>query len=373
MLTRIPQSLIAASILAAGCATPPQEMHRARFLQFCDLAVSELNKEITPFRDRADDDPSTHHMPFFEDAHAVRALAAAYDMTGRKAYLDACRKWSDLMVRYQSGMIPAGAYYMNHSRAPGQDTGQWNLADSGSVGQGVLATAVRCSEPAERGRYLASVEWLAKLAIENYVTPSGGITNGCWPEHDGPWWCSSATFGTLSLLLYEATGNPQYRRVGVNAMRWLAARDFRELAPITFQQRSSGTIFYVFDLYATGLRHLEPDDPARASILRQWEAALSWMAAHQKTRGADVPDYTVRNVDMAGLPCLVYAFARQVPVDAAHIAAADAELTYIGDLLLRDGRPNVSKLMVWEVMTWGMLSYAERLAPGAMARGLRPG
>jgi len=33
-------------------------------------------------------------MPFFEDAHAVRALAVACDMTGQQKYLDACRCWS---------------------------------------------------------------------------------------------------------------------------------------------------------------------------------------------------------------------------------------------------------------------------------------
>ena len=40
-------------------------------------------------------------------------------------------------------------------------------------------------------------------------------------------------------------------------------------------------------------------------------------------------------------------------------------------LLLARDDPNVSRLMVWEVMTWGMLSHAERLAPGALLRGSR--
>jgi hypothetical protein len=92
------------------------------------------------------------------------------------------------------------------------------------------------------------------------------------------------------------------------------------------------------------------------------------MAKNQKTRGADVPDYLVRDVDMAGLPYLMYAFARQLPQHRGLIGPADGELRYIGDLLLRDGTPNVSRLMVWEVMTWGMLSYAERLSPRDMRR-----
>jgi SAM-dependent methyltransferase len=64
----------------------------------------------------------------------------------------------------------------------------------------------------------------------------------------------------------------------------------------------------------------------------------------------------------------MYAFARQLPQHRGLTGPADCELRYIGDLLLRNGTPNVSCLMVWEVMTWGMMSYAERLSPGAMHR-----
>jgi hypothetical protein len=51
---------------------------------------------------------------------------------------------------------------------------------------------------------------------------------------------------------------------------------------------------------------------------------------------------------------------------------ADAELDCIGKLLLAHGDPNVSRLMVWEVMTWGMLSHAERLRLGALLRPTPP-
>lgn len=360
----------------SGCASmtstrvegPARTDFELRFVELCDLATSELNKEISPFVDRNNADPRTHHMPFFEDAHAVRALAVGYDMTGRRAYLDACRRWSDRIIDFQRRMIPQGAYYMNHSRAPGQDRGQWNLADSGSIGMGILATAVRCDDPAAKERYLRSVEEFATLVMDNYVCEGGGISNGLWPEYAGPWWCSSATFGTLAFLLYDETGREKYREVALGAMRWLLAQDFRELKPITFEQRSSGTIFYCFDLYATGLKHLKPDAPQYMVAIGQFDLALDWMAKNQKTRGAPVPDYTERNVDMAGLPYLMYSFARQVPRYRGLLASADRELRYIGDLLLSSGRPHVSRLMVWEVMTWGMLSYAERLEPGALCR-----
>jgi len=102
--------------------------------------------------------------------------------------------------------------------------------------------------------------------------------------------------------------------------------------------------------------------------MRQIDDAFAWMAANQKSRGAQIPDYLERNVDMAGLPYLMYIFARELPRHRAAVAAADSELRYIGRLLLDRGEPNVSRLMTWEVMTWGMISYAERLMPGALCR-----
>jgi SAM-dependent methyltransferase len=172
----------------------------------------------------------------------------------------------------------------------------------------------------------------------------------------------------MAFVLYEETGEKKYLKVAKGALDWMTHQDFRKVKPITFQQRPSGIIFYCFELYATGLKYLKPGSQQYERAIRQIDLALDWMAKNQKTRGANVPDYVVRNVDMAGLPYLMYAFARQLPQHRGLTGPADCELRYIGDLLLRNGTPNVSCLMVWEVMTWGMMSYAERLSPGAMHR-----
>ncbi len=372
-------SMASMLFLMSGCATTPLAKapadvpaeFRTTFLQFCDLASADLQKPYEAFRvfERGYDNPATHHMPAFEDAHAVRALAVAYDLTGERRYLDACRHWAEWARDCQARMIPAGAYYMNHSRAPGENSGQWNAADSGTVGMGVLATALRC-EGAERDRYLASVRSFLTLVMDNYVKSEGGISNGLWPEYAGPWWCSTATVGKLALLMHRATGEERYGLVGLRGVRWLAGHDFRQLKPITFEQRPSGTIFYCFDYYATGIRLENLDSTTRTRILDQFDAAADWLSRNQKSRGAPVPDYTEKNVDMAAMPSLMYAFARYAPNRCGGlIAPADEELRYIRRLLLDGGTPNVSRLMIWEVMTWGMMSYAERLAPGSITEG----
>jgi hypothetical protein len=234
---------------------------------------------------------------------------------------------------------------------------------------GVLATALRCRDTAERERYLASVRAFLALMMERWVNADGGISNGLWPEYAGSWWCSTANVGKLAFLMYDATGEEKYLKVGREGMRWLASTHFRDVRPITFEQRPSGIIFYCFDFHATGLRHFEPGSSTREAVLRQWSDAAEWLAENQKTRGAPVPDYTEKNVDMAAMPSLMYAFARHAPEHRGLISPADAELRYIADLLLNRTDMNVSRLPIWEVMTWGMMSYAERLAPGSISEG----
>lgn len=81
-------------LLAGGAVTrptatlaepqPPPPDYKAEFFHCCDLACEELNKEIIPFEEkhRTVTEPKAHHMPFFEDSYAVRALAV--DAGGRK-------------------------------------------------------------------------------------------------------------------------------------------------------------------------------------------------------------------------------------------------------------------------------------------------
>jgi hypothetical protein len=357
----------------AAAAQPPKGEQREfarQFLRMCDLAAAELQKPITPFADRKSTDSTSHHMPFFEDAHAVRALCVAYDRTGDLKYLSACQRWSDQMVAFQDRMIPAGAYYMNHSRAPGQDRGQWNVADSGTIAMGVLATAVRSAhrDPKRRETYLRSVKAFAKLVMDNYIGPEGGITNGHWSGYAGQWWCSTATAGSLLLLLYEETGEERYLRAGRAALEWMVRQDFRQAKPITFQQRPSGIIFYCFELYAIGLRHLTPDSPSYRLAQGQIAEAVAWMKEHPiKQVPGDWEIFDIHS-DIAGLPYLKLIFARELSQYRQLSITADEDLARIAGWLFSRGDPPVSRLIPWEVMSWGMLSFAERLSPGLLFR-----
>jgi len=339
---------------------------RSRFLKMCDLATAELNKPLSRFVDRRDSDPRTHHMPFFEDAHAVRALAAAYDMTRNQKYMHACRRWSDRIIGYQERMIPRGAYYTNSGRAPGETSGEWHVADSGTIAMAVSATAVRCTRPEDRKRYLDSVRAFADLVIAKYVGPHGGITNGFWRAHKDEWWCSTATAGSAMYLLHEATGEESYLRCAEGAFRWLMQQDFRKVRPITFKQRPFGVIFYCFELYATGLKNLPRGSPERRRAESQIRGALQWVYKHVETPPAARAPFVEHRTDRAGLPYLVFAFARQMTLDPDWVAAAERELRRIDEWLFGKRDPNVSNLIVWEVLSWGMLSYAERLRPGAL-------
>ena len=368
--------LLAVIVVTDGAvaAQPPDGEQRESvgrpFLRMCDLAASELEKPFTPFVDRKSVDATSHHMPFFEDAHAVRALCVAYDRTGERKYLSACQRWSDQIVAYQERMIPAGAYYMNHSRAPGQDRGQWNVADSGSIAMGVLATAVRCANRDRRRyeTYLRSVKAFANLVMDNYIGPEGGISNGLWPAYAGEWWCSTATAGSLFLLLHDETGDERYLRAGRAALEWMVRQDFRQAKPITFQQRPSGIIFYCFELYAIGLRRLAPDGPSYQLAQAQLAEAVAWMKEHPiKQASGDWETFDI-HTDMAGLPYLKLVLARELPQYQQLSTAADEDLARISGWLFSRGDPPVSRLIPWEVMSWGMLSFAERWSPRLLLR-----
>ena len=246
-------------------ATPPAPAEfRDAFLNLCDAACKEFAKEITPFEEkhRTVVEPETHHAPFFEDAYGVRALAVAYDITGKPEYLSACQHWANRVITLQEKMTPKGAYYLNYGRPPGATSGDWWVADSGSVAMGILATAARTTDQTDKDRYLDSVKSFAQLVLDHYIAKDGGVTDGLWSHYDGPWWCSTATFSAAAYLLYDQTGDPRYLKVARDGTDWLVAHDFRRNDPPAWDVMGGmpGVVFYIGESHAIALGHHLPDD-----------------------------------------------------------------------------------------------------------------
>jgi hypothetical protein len=349
---------------------PPDD--KAGFLKLCDLAYVELNKPVTPYTSAADEDPKTHHVPFFEDSYGVRALCVAYDLTGKKEYLDACMRWTDRIIDCQDRMTPKGAYHMNYCGV--DQKMDWYVADSGSIAMAVLATAVRTTDAPKRERYLKSIRSFARLVIDNYVGKDGGIINGTWSSSSGEYWCATATFGPFVLLAHAETKDPEYLKIGLDALDWMNRHDFRKVEPLGFTVGPTCVVFYVFEFYAAATPYLDSDSPRRKAAEAQSDEAFKWLAKNQKGRGAKSDwDYFGRDTYVAGYPYLMYVLARNLPQHADQAANADQELRYVHDLLWKDGNPpKANRLTTWEVMTWAMMSYAEKLSPGALFRTSKP-
>ena len=224
-----------------------------------------------------------------------------------------------------------------------------------------------------RSRYLDSVRALCKLVIDNYIGPGGGVTDGLWSGFDGEWWCSTATFGSLAFLMHEATGERLYLDVAQGALNWTLGHDFREAEHLGFEEGAPGVVFYTFEFYATALDYLKPGTPRYEPAMAQIAEAVAWMAENQKGRGAASKwDYLGKATYMSGIPHIMYVFARKLPQHQDLHSAADRELQFVSRLLFEHGDPEVSRVTTWEFMTWAMMSYAERLSPGALRRNSTP-
>lgn len=326
----------------------------AQFLRLCDLAIAKLKDE------KSKD-------PFFIDSYGVRALCAAYDMTSNKKYLDACRFWSEKMVNFQEKMIPAGAYYMNYGRKPGETSGDWYVADCSSIAMGVLATAVRC-HGAEQKCFLNSVQLFASLVMENYVRPSGGVTDGLWPESDGEWWCSSGLFGSLSFLLYKNTGDKRYLNVGLDVVDWLNKLDLSTTQPLPLTEQGPSMPMYILETYSAGWPYLSKDSTRKEAASMKISSCLNWIADQQQKpvsqrqwqlTGSNAQHTGWWGAKYGGLPFHQYIFSRYFARQDLMITA-DREMQQLAKIAF------ASEHEVTQLESFMMMSYAERLNPGAI-------
>jgi len=381
-------------ILASGaCTQEPNPKHKKvngnaslsqldlevldHFLSLADLASQALSPEPAPDRVSGEKNPFRAYPQFFVHSYAIRALGVAYDLTGRERYFAACRTWADRMLRHQSGMTPQGAYYMNYHRKPGETTGQWFVADCGSIAMGVLATAVRCTDQAERKRYLDSARLFAALVLENFVRESGGITDGLWEKSDKEWWCSTALFSAFAFQLYGITGDESYKKAALDAVDWLLGFSYDGTILYEFEQGAPTTIFYILEACVSSLPYLEPGSLRRQKVFRRLSQTVEWIADTQNPEGAW--DYNPDNwgVKLGGLPCHLLIYLKHVPDKPARMRvclAPTGEFVSFENLLARSSEKALHYFAtqgrdgnaLTQKDAFTMMSYAEKLCPGEL-------
>ncbi len=332
--------------------TNPAEF-RTQFSGLCDVAVAQVTN-------------SNSKGPFFADSYAIRALCVEYDMTGNQKYLDACRAWSDRMIKYQEQMTPPGAYYMHYNRKPGETNGDWYAADSSSIGMAVLATSVRCPS-VERQRYLASAEKFASLVMSNYVKPDGGVTDGIWHESQDEWWCSSCLFGSFLFNLYANTDDARYLKTALAATDWLNRLDLNKKQPFPLSQQGPAMIFYVMENYCAGWPYIEKEKMLTPAARGKANWCLSWIAGQQSVPIADRQWQPTKGwgMKLGGLPFDEYIFSLHFADSEKLTADGDAEMKRLAAIAFT-GKPEFTQLTAFL-----MMAYAERLDPGAIYRAAK--
>lgn len=302
------------------------------------------------------------------NAYVVRALAVAYDMEAKEEYLHACKRWSDQIIEHQNRMIPKGAYYMQYGRAPEEAQGKWYVADSSCIAMGVLATAVRCDDPAEKAKYMDSVNAFFRLVADNWIRPSGGIANGHWPKSDKEYWCATGTFGALAFCLYNETGDPNYLKIGSGAIGWLNRQNLLTVAGDHYDKKLVGpsVMMYSLEAYSVGMPHLETGGARHKAGLKQLANAHDWML---KNMGIPTDEIYLAQGGrkMGGLPFHLYIQAAWMPNGNELLARGDKELLHVAGILGKT--PSTTRSIgTSQLASFALMSYAEKLAPGNIYR-----
>ncbi|HXM22001.1 MAG TPA: glycoside hydrolase family 76 protein [Terriglobales bacterium] len=332
------------SALLACSAAPTSEI----FLQLSDKVEAELTKPLASYMPPTTG-TTTHHQPFFEDAYGVSALCEAYKLTHNAKYLSTAMSWSEQMIAYQNRMTPRGAYYMNYGRQPGQDHGDWYIADAANIAAAILRTSEFVS-PQEHARYLDSVQSFAALVFANYANPDGGISDGIWGTYKSSWWCSTANFGALAFMLYRETGNTEYLIRAQNAFDWLVKHGLANAAYPSFAQDAPVVVFYCGEFYARALPY-EMGTPRESVALQQMKFVLRWLAENQKSQKTDSSVDYLAHTHMAGMPHMMYATLSLFPAESS---LADAEMAYLYSLVSQNSDPDHGP--GWPLLTWFLWS-----------------
>ena len=310
----------------------------AEVLAVADMISTELEK---PFREYEfgtngiDRHPSEHHQPFFEDAYGVLALCITYDKTQIGRYLDSSKEWADKMIAYQQAMNPVGAYYMNYFRRPGQSRGDWYVADANSIAIAVLAVGKRTRD----AKYLDSVLAYEQM-VQRFVALDGGVSDGLWANYTAEWWASTATYGSLQLVLYDCTGESIYLQRAVRALNWINKTGIDNFVRPNLKQDGPAIMFYTGWFLAEA--HL-------AGLQADTTQIAQWFLENQKSANPNSHMNYLYETYMAGMPAIQFRIGQE--------DNADSELAYLTSVLPHRGLD----AQTWSFITWTATSQAAQI------------
>jgi hypothetical protein len=160
------------------------------------------------------------------------------------------------------------------------------------------------------------------------------------------------------------TGDKQYLQTGLNITDWLDKWDLTKDQPFPLVQQGPAMIFYVMENYSAGWPYIEKDKAISQIALDKANWCFDWIAKQQATSPADRqwPATKGWGLKSGGLPFHQYVFSRYLPAGEKMKTAGDDELNRLASIVFA-GKPEFTQLSAFM-----MMSYAERLSPGAVYR-----
>jgi hypothetical protein len=152
--------------------------------------------------------------------------------------------------------------------------------------------------------------------------------------------------------------------MGLAAIDWLNQQDLLTVAVHFPQETITPTVMmYCLEAYSAGLPHLQPGTDLHQASMAQLAKAYQWMS--ENLGGQAGIDYISQwGSKFGGLPFHLYIYAKHAPEGGQITAAADRELRYIANELEKAKPSNQRD----QLALFAMMSYAEKLRPGAIYR-----
>jgi len=126
-------------------------------------------------------------------------------------------------------------------------------------------------------------------------------------------------------------------------------------------------LMYVMENYSAGWPYIARSEAGKKAAEAKVTWCLNWISEQQQKPLAERhwPPTAAWGMKFGGLPFHQYIFSRQFPDDGNLSAAGDAEMQRLAPIVFT-AKPRMTQLPMFMLM-----SYAERLAPGAVYRSLK--